>query len=41
MDGFVALPEWTEVQQKSALDPFGFQAASVRLYQKLVPGSAT
>jgi hypothetical protein len=38
MDGFVAVPEWTEVQQKSGLDPLGFQAASVRLYQELVPG---
>jgi hypothetical protein len=38
MDGFAAVPEWTEVQQKSGLDPLGLQAASVRLYQELVPG---
>jgi hypothetical protein len=38
VDGFLAVPEWTEVQQKSGLDPLGFQAASVRLYQELVPG---
>jgi len=38
MDDFVAVPEWTEVQQKSGLDPLGFQTASVRLYQELVPG---
>jgi hypothetical protein len=38
MDDFVAVPEWSEIQQKSGLDPLGVQAASVRLYQQLVPG---
>jgi hypothetical protein len=38
MNNFVAMPEWTEVQQKSGLDPLGLQAAGVRLYQELVPG---
>ena len=33
-----ALPEWTELRQKSGLDPLGMQAASVNLYQRLVPG---
>ena len=35
---FVAFPEWTELRQKSGLDPLGMQAASVDLYQRLVPG---
>lgn len=35
---FVAFPEWTELRQKSGLDPLGMQAASVNLYQRLVPG---
>ena len=34
----VATPEWTELRQKSGLDPLGMQAASVNLYQRLVPG---
>lgn len=34
----LALPEWTELRQKSGLDPLGMQAASVNLYQRLVPG---
>lgn len=34
----VAIPEWTELRQKSGLDPLGMQAASVNLYQRLVPG---
>lgn len=34
----VAMPEWTELRQKSGLDPLGMQAASVNLYQRLVPG---
>ncbi len=34
----VAFPEWTEFRQKSGLDPLGMQAASVNLYQRLVPG---
>jgi hypothetical protein len=38
MDDFVAVPDWTQVQQKSGLDPLGLQAANVRLYQSLVPG---
>jgi hypothetical protein len=38
MDALVALPEWTQVQQKGGLDPLGLQAAGVRLYQTLVPG---
>lgn len=38
MENFAAVPEWTEVQQKSGLDPLGLQAASIRLYQALVPG---
>ena len=33
-----ALPEWTKLRQKSGLDPLGMQAASVNLYQRLVPG---
>lgn len=33
-----AMPEWTELRQKSGLDPLGMQAASVNLYQRLVPG---
>lgn len=37
MDDFVALAEWTQVQQKGGLDPLGLQAAGVRLYQTLVP----
>src|SRR5690348_907982 len=32
------MPEWTELRQKSGLDPLGMQAASVSLYQRLVPG---
>jgi hypothetical protein len=38
MDDLVAAPEWTQVRQKSGLDPLGLQAASVRLYQALLPG---
>jgi hypothetical protein len=34
----VAIPEWTELRQKIGLDPLGMQAASVNLYQRLVPG---
>jgi hypothetical protein len=38
MDDLVAVPEWTQVQQKSGLDPLGMQASGVRLYQDLLPG---
>ncbi|MBB4263755.1 hypothetical protein [Bradyrhizobium sp. CIR3A] len=38
MDDLVAVPEWTQVRQKSGLDPLGLQAPSIRLYQALVPG---
>jgi hypothetical protein len=37
MDDLVAVPEWTQVRQKSGLDPLGLQAPSIRLYQALVP----
>jgi hypothetical protein len=38
MNDLMAVPEWTQVRQKSGLDPLGLQAASVRLYQALLPG---
>jgi len=38
MPELLAVPEWTEIRQKSGLDPLGLQAASVRLYQALLPG---
>jgi hypothetical protein len=38
MDDLVAVPEWTQVRQKSGQDPLGLQAPSVRLYQALAPG---
>ena len=38
MNDLVAVPEWTQVQQKSGLDPLGMQASGVRLYQALLPG---
>lgn len=34
----VAIPEWTEYQKKSGLDPLGMQNTSVGLYQSLLPG---
>lgn len=36
--GKVSYPEWTEYRKKNGLDPLGMQAASVQLYQKLLPG---
>jgi hypothetical protein len=33
-----AVPEWTQVPQRSGNDPLGMAAPSVRLYQDLVPG---
>jgi hypothetical protein len=38
MDDFAAVPSWTQVRQKSGLDPLGLQAPSIRLYQDLIPG---
>jgi len=32
------LPEWTELQEKSGLDPRGMQNSSIVLYQSLMPG---
>jgi hypothetical protein len=37
-DLIAIMPEWTQVRQKGGLDPLGLQAASVSLYQSLLPG---
>lgn len=34
----INLPEWTEIQEKSGLDPLGMQNSSIVLYQSLMPG---